>query len=285
VTGFDTVTFLSDFGLVDEFVGIVHRVIRGLAPEVTVIDLTHQIPAHDVRAGALALWRSAPWLAPGVVVAVVDPGVGTTRRAVAVEAAGGSLVLVGPDNGLLAPAAHVGGTPTRAVALTDPAWHLPGGSGAGQERGATFDGRDVFAPVAAHLCTGVDLAELGDPFDPADLVGGGLVLASAGAARVARLGLDVEVLWVDRFGNAQLGVRPATIDALGPRVAVRPSGRVAIRARGYADLAAGQLGLITDSAGLVALCLDRASAADVLGLVAGTTVHLDPAARGRSGAE
>jgi S-adenosyl-L-methionine hydrolase (adenosine-forming) len=282
VTRYDTITFLSDFGLADEFVGVVHRVIRQVAPDAAVIDLTHQIPAHDVRAGALALWRTTPWLGPGVVLAVVDPGVGTDRRAVAVEAADGDLVLVGPDNGLLTPAAHLLGPPGRAVALTDTAWHLAGA-------GATFDGRDVFGPVAAHLCAGVDLADLGERFDSAELVGGPLVLAEAPPDAVARHGLEVEVLWVDRYGNAQLGVRPAALDPLGTAVEVAvavsgagvvagaPGGHLARRARGYGDLAAGELGLIADSAGLLALCLDRASAADALGLAAGNVVRLGPA--------
>jgi S-adenosyl-L-methionine hydrolase (adenosine-forming) len=282
---FDTVSFLSDFGLVDEFVGVVHGVIRRLAPETSVIDLTHEVPAHDVRAGALTLWRSVRWLTSGVVLAVVDPGVGTPRRAVAVEAAGGSLVLVGPDNGLLTPAAYALGPVRRAVALTDTRWHLrPERTG---HDGATFDGRDVFAPVAAHLCAGVNLAELGEPVPIADLAGGPLVLADGEPAEVARSGLDVEALWVDRYGNVELGVRPATLDPLGPRIrltataettaeAATGGGWVAVRARGYAELGAGRLGLIPDSADLVALCLDRSSAASALGLAAGDTLHLAP---------
>jgi S-adenosyl-L-methionine hydrolase (adenosine-forming) len=289
VNRFDTVSFLSDFGLVDEFVGVVHRVVHRLAPAVTVIDLTHQLPAQGVRAGALTLWRTARWLTPGVVLAVVDPGVGTARRAVAVEAAGGALVLVGPDNGLLIPAAHALGPPTAAVALTDPRWHLRPERTTVQ--GVTFDGRDVFAPVAAHLCNGVSLVELGEPVPIADLVGGPLVLAEEEPARVARNGLDAEVLWVDVYGNAQLGARPATLDPLGSRIRVTAggdagagdsepavaSGRVAIRARGYAELGPNQLGVIPDSADLVALCLNHASAASTLGLAAGDIVHLGPA--------
>src|SRR5262245_61764397 len=121
---YDTVTFLSDYGLVDEFVGIVHSVIRSIAPGVEVVDLTHGITPYDVRGGSLTLARSAPFLCPGVVVAVVDPGVGTDRKAIAVEVGDGASVLAGPDNGLLAPAVAMCGGATRAVELTDPAFQL-----------------------------------------------------------------------------------------------------------------------------------------------------------------
>ena len=158
----DTISFLSDYGIDDEFVGVVHSVLRSIAPHAVIVDVTHGIAAHDVRAGGLALARSAQYLCPGVVLAVVDPGVGTDRRAVAVEVGDGESVLVGPDNGLLAPAVAMVGGADRAVSLTDLTWHLP-------TPGSTFDGRDVFAPVAAHLATGVDLAELGDQIQPAGL--------------------------------------------------------------------------------------------------------------------
>src|SRR5690554_3778965 len=121
---YDTVTFLSDYGTTDEYVGVVHSVIRSLAPGVRVIDLTHHVPVHDVRAGALTLARSAQYLTAGVVVAVVDPGVGTERRAIAVEVGDGASVLVGPDNGLLAPAVAMVGGATRVVELTNTAYHL-----------------------------------------------------------------------------------------------------------------------------------------------------------------
>ena len=111
---YDTISFLSDYGLVDEFVGVVHSVVRSLAPEVAVIDVTHQIAPYDVRAGGLALARSAPYLCPGVVLAVVDPGVGTERRGIAVEVGDGASILIGPDNGLLAPAVAMCGGSTRA---------------------------------------------------------------------------------------------------------------------------------------------------------------------------
>src|SRR3954447_1392346 len=157
--GYDTISFLSDYGTDDEFVGVVKSVIRQLAPAVAVIDVTHGIAPHDVRGGALTLARSAQYLAPGVVLAVVDPGVGTERRAVAVEVGDGISVLIGPDNGLLAPAVAMVGGATRAVELTNPDYQQPA-------PGPTFDGRDVFAPAAAHLCNGVPLSEFGPEIDP-----------------------------------------------------------------------------------------------------------------------
>ncbi|HET7718313.1 MAG TPA: SAM-dependent chlorinase/fluorinase, partial [Acidimicrobiales bacterium] len=132
---YDTITFLSDYGLRDEFVGVVKGVLRTLAPHATVLDLTHEVPVHDVRAGALTLARSVQYLPPGVVLAVVDPGVGSDRRAVAVEVGDEqTAVLVGPDNGLLAPAVAMVGGARRAVSLTNTDLHLPA-------PGPTFAGR------------------------------------------------------------------------------------------------------------------------------------------------
>ncbi len=262
---YDTISFLSDFGRADEFVGVVHSVLRAMAPDVVVIDITHDVPAHDVRAGGLALARAAGYLAPGVVLAVVDPGVGTDRRRVAVEVGDGASVLVGPDNGLLAPAVAMVGGATRAVELTDPSYQL-------EAPGATFDGRDVFAPAAAHLCTGVALTELGPAIDPATLVPGMMPVSRRDDDRIL-----AEVLWVDRFGNAQLNVDP---DDLPPewapvRLRVGDLTRSARRVGAYGDIATGEVGLVIDSYGLLSVALDRASAESELGLRPGTEVALD----------
>lgn len=261
---YDTISFLSDYGLADEFVGVVKAVIRGIAPHVTVIDVTHEIPAHDVRAGALTLARTAQYLTPGVVLAVVDPGVATKRRAVAVEVGEGSSVLVGPDNGLLASAVAMCGGATRVVTLTNPRYHL-------EAPGPTFAGRDLFGPVAAHLCAGVELAELGEGVDPAGLVPGIVPLP-----RVEEGKVDGEVLWVDRFGNVQLNVGPAEVDPLGGVVRIRYGDQVrtARRVRAYAELGPGQVGLVLDSYGLVSIALDRRSAGDELHLHPGDPVTL-----------
>lgn len=261
----DTVSFVSDYGYADEFVGVVKSVVRTVAPHATVIDITHDIPPHDVRAGSLALVRSVQYLAPGVVLAVVDPGVGTERRGVAVEVGDGEGVLVGPDNGLLASAVAMVGGATRAVSLTNTELHLPA-------PGPTFAGRDIFGPVAGHLCNGVDLSELGELVDPITLRPGVLPIPREEGGV-----LHAEVLWVDRFGNVQLNVSPDEIEALGDRVALRWGAdqvRTARRARTYGDLKPGEVGLVVDSYGLVSIALDRLSAAQQLKIRPGDAVSL-----------
>jgi S-adenosylmethionine hydrolase len=261
----DTISFLSDYGIDDEFVGVVKSVLRRLAPNALVIDITHQVAPHDVRAGALALQRVVPFLAPGVVLAVVDPRVGTSRRAVAVEVGPESRwIVLGPDNGLLVPALEALGGPVRAVALGDR--HSPPGAG------ATFDGRDLFAPAAAQLCSGAELEDLGPFIDPAGLEPG---LRPTAVRRGT--GVATEVLWVDRFGNAQLAARPEEAADLGESVRmVLPRGEVVARkASAYADLGPDEVGLVVDSWGMIAVVLDRRSAAGELGLAAGDPVVLD----------
>jgi S-adenosylmethionine hydrolase len=262
---YDTVTFLSDYGLDDEFVGVVHSVIRSIAPEVRVVDLSHGIAPYDVRGAGLLLARSVEYLAPGVVLAVVDPGVGTTRRPVAVEVGDGASVLVGPDNGLLAAAVAMCGGPDRVVELSSVEHRLGDGS-------ATFDGRDVFGPAAAHLCSGVDLDDLGGRIDPA-----GLLPAVVPVCELVDGNLHAEVLWVDRYGNAQLNVAPPDLEELGERVGLRtPAGLVPARVtETFAALDEGEVGLVVDSVGLVAVAFDRRSAAAELELAAATAVVIE----------
>ena len=263
---YDTITFLSDYGRADEFVGVVHSVIRSIAPEAAVVDLTHDIAPHDVRAGGLLLARSAQYLCPGVVLAVVDPGVGSDRRSVAVEVGDGMSVLVGPDNGVLAPAVAMVGGATRAIELTNTEFHLPAAA-------ATFAGRDVFAPAAAQLCQGVDLAELGDTIDPALLQPGVLPLSREEDGAVV-----AQVLWVDRFGNAQLNVDPDDLTAFGDRVRLRygDTTRSARLGTTYAELGPGDVGLLTDSYGLLAIAVNGHSAAATLGLAEGDELAIEP---------
>jgi S-adenosylmethionine hydrolase len=262
------ISFLSDYGLEDEFVGVVHRVIAAHAPDVTIIDVTHQIPAHDIEAGALTLWRTAPWLVPGVILAVVDPGVGTARRAVALEVADAGAVLVGPDNGLLLPAATSLGPVTAAV-------ELPPTTVA---RGATFAGRDLFAPAAARLAGGARLDSLGPPLDPASLADASIPAPEP----TPEGGIRARVLWIDRFGNAELNVGPDDLGRLTEMltlVAGQHQGP-ARHVSAYAELDPGEVGLVTDSYGLLSVSCRQAPAAARLGLKNGDAVWLQPRATG-----
>ena len=265
----DTISFLSDYGTSDEFVGVVKSVIRSIAPHAAVVDITHDIRPYDLKGGALTLARSVQYLCPGVVLAVVDPGVGTDRRAVAIEVGDGQSYLVGPDNGLLASAVGLVGGATAAVELTATYYQLPA-------PGPTFAGRDIFAPAAAHLCAGVPLDALGPRIDPAELVPGIVPLPREEGDTIIG-----EILWVDRYGNCQLNIDPEAVETWGARVQLRWSKpregvRTAVRAATYAELGPSQVGLVVDSYGLLAVSVPRGSAADTLGLVAGDELSLVP---------
>jgi S-adenosylmethionine hydrolase len=263
-------SFLTDYGTADEFVGVCKSVMLSLAPELRIVDLTHDIPPHDVRAGALTLVRSVQYLPEGgIVLAVVDPGVGTERRLLAVEVPHG--VLVGPDNGLLAPAVAILGGATSAVALTNSDYQLPA-------PGPTFAGRDVMAPAVGHLAAGVPLSELGEPVDPAGLVPGLVSLPQHDEGGA----ISGEVWWVDRFGNCQLNIDPEELTAHGAspgepvEVRFRDQVRAARWVETYADAKPSELVLVVDSYGLTSLALDRKSAAEACGLRAGSAVTLVP---------
>ncbi|MFM7392079.1 MAG: S-adenosyl-l-methionine hydroxide adenosyltransferase family protein, partial [Actinomycetota bacterium] len=222
------------------------------------IDLTHEIPPFDVRAGSLALARCISYVPSGIVLAVVDPGVGTARRGVAVSVGEGRGVLIGPDNGLLSMGTALAGGADSAVVLNNPQYHL-------EAPGATFAGRDIFAPVAAHLCNGVQLAELGDAIDPNLLLPGVVPLSRTESDET----ID-EVTWIDRYGNCQLNVGPDDVTALGNRLSVvltSPTGERSTRAanvvRNFSEIVGG-IGLVVDSFGMLAICVDRGSAADEL---------------------
>jgi hypothetical protein len=248
------VTFLSDYGLQDEFVGICHGVIAGICAEAMVIDLTHGIPRHDVRAGAAVLERSLAFVPAGVHLAVVDPDVGAQRRAVAL-AVDDARTLVGPDNGLLWPAAEAAGGITAAVDIARSRFRL-------EPLSATFHGRDIFAPVAAHLAKGVPLGEVGEPMDPAELVRiEPTVPRRDGDALVAH------VRSVDRFGNLQLDAGHEDLAGSGLRLGraagVRTAGgdrRDVTYARTFADVAPGQPLLYEDSSRRLSLGVNHGDA-------------------------
>ena len=268
---FDNVWFLSDYGLEDEFVGVVKAVIRAIAPHVTVGDVTHQIPPHDIRAGALALARSMQYLTlvPSVILAVVDPGVGSDRRALAVEAGGAdgepaTALLVGPDNGLLMPAAKALGF-VRARGLANRAlWR--------DEVSATFHARDVFGPVAAHLDRGTPARDVGPEVSDAQPLDFGLAREEAGE-------LVAEVAFLDSFGNCVTNISAALARAaLREGALARVSwagGAVDARfVRTYADGSAGEPLLLVGSAGFLEIAIARGNFAEQSGLEVGMEVRL-----------
>jgi len=265
------VTLLSDYGLEDGFVGVCHGVIASMCPQARIIDLTHGLARHDVRGGALILAGAIPYLPVGVHVAIVDPGVGSRRRAVALATADARL-LVGPDNGLLWPAAEVCGGVREAVEISDSPLRL-------EPVSATFHGRDIFAPIAAHLAAGVPLAEVGVGLDAAGLVA--LELPRARALEDGRLGATV--VHVDRFGNVQLGAGAAEAQAaglsLGGRVRLELAAGAVHTARYVRTFAEGgedELILYDDATANLALALNLASAAARLGVRVGDQLRLAP---------
>jgi S-adenosyl-L-methionine hydrolase (adenosine-forming) len=265
------ITFLSDYGADDEFAGVCRAVIARVAPEARVIDLTHGVPRHDVRRGAIALADSLPYAPAGVHLAVVDPGVGTERRPVAVRIATEDRVLVGPDNGLMWPAIEELGGPVEAVELSGSRFRL-------EPVSATFHGRDVFAPVAAAIALGAALADAGNAIEPGSL--SRLVLP---AARPEGGGLTVTVLYVDGYGNAALNARAEDLVAaeLPPdrplAVAIGGSRHEARLGRTFGDAAVGRLVVYEDSSRRLALAVNRGSASEALGLRPGDELVLRPA--------
>jgi S-adenosylmethionine hydrolase len=266
MAGYDWITFTSDYGLEDHFVGVCHGVMAQVAPEARVLDVSHAVGAQDVRQGARVLAEAVLYLPRAVHLAVVDPEVGTGRGMVAVEA--GGQVLVGPDNGLLVWAAEALGGVGRVVALENPAYRL-------EPVSRTFHGRDVFAPAAAHVAAGVDPGELGPELDPARLV-----RLERPAARVEGERALASVVAVDHFGNLALDLRGKDLVgagvAVGDAVEVRAGGRAhrVVVAETFASVAAGELVLHEDSFGSLALAVNQGRAAERLGAVAGDPVEI-----------
>lgn len=254
---FDIVTFLSDFGSSDVFVGVCHGVLAETAPAARVIDLTHEVPPGDVDLGSTLLARAVAHLPAAVHLAVVDPGVGTARRAVAIATERGD-VLVGPDNGLLVPAARQLGGLRETRELTSPRHRR-------HPTSATFHGRDVFAPAAGAIARGVALAELGPPL--ADLVE-----RQAPFVATTDAGLESDVVLVDRFGNLQLAAGWDAAVALGlapgdpVRIGVGDRTVEARVVRTFGELRPDRLGVYQDSDGQVAIARSGGSAADLLGV-------------------
>lgn len=269
VTVYNYLSFLTDYGLEDGFVAACHGVAGRIAPTARVIDITHLVPPGDVRRGAAVLAQTVSFLPPAVHVAVVDPGVGTVRRAVAVAA--GDSIVVGPDNGLLSWAIATLGGASQAVQLTNgELWLHPVST--------TFHGRDIFMPVAAHLANGAALADAGDEISVPDLVE-----LPAPTSRIQDGEAEGEVMSVDRFGNVQLSIPAADAGLLGIGIGlplVVRCGRRRLTVPYLDTFAAGAPGEIvafTDSAGLISLAINAGDAAEQLGLPPGAHVRLSQA--------
>jgi S-adenosylmethionine hydrolase len=261
------VTLLTDYGLDDDFVGICHAVIARIAPEARVIDLSHGVPRHDVRRAAVLLRAALPYLPDGVHVTVVDPEVGSPRRPIALRTGGGRL-MVGPDNGALMLAADHHGGVAEAYDVSSSPWRL-------EPVSATFHGRDIFCPVAAHLAAGEALPGAGEPVDPMELLRLEMPEPRADGDEVV-----AHVLNVDRFGNATLDVSHDQLTEwgfrLGRRVVV-DAGQAQLPAqyaRTFADVAAGEPLLYEDAWRSLAIAVNRGDAAKALGLDPGDEVRL-----------
>ena len=261
-----TITFLTDFGLQDDFVGTCHGVIARIAPDARVIDITHGIPPQAILQGALVLRSTMKYMPVGVHLAVVDPGVGGHRRAIAVRTADGRL-FIGPDNGLLMLAADELGIEA-AHELANSSYRLP-------EVSRTFHARDVFAPAAAHLATGVAIDQLGPAIEPAQLVRIDVPAPSVGKSQIS-----ATVVGVDRFGNVSTNMQDAHVTSLGvsrgDRVEVRLTFEryYATLADTFADAAAGELILYEDSYGLVTLAISNGNAARLTGVGVGDELRI-----------
>jgi S-adenosylmethionine hydrolase len=250
------ITFLSDYGLEDDFVGVCHAVMARIAPDARVVDLTHGLERHDVRTAAMVLRRALPFCAPGVHVAVVDPGVGTARRGIALKTTEEDRILVGPDNGLLSLAAQRFGGIAEVVDVARSPHRL-------EPVSATFHGRDLFAPVAAHLAAGAELADAGDPIDPDEIVRLDMPLAFLEDSE-----LYAHAVGFDRFGNIMLDVEHAELTGSGFRLGhgVEVNGRPGVYATTFADVPAGELILYEDAYKTLALAVNRGSARELLGV-------------------
>lgn len=259
------ISFLSDYGSKDEFVGVVHGVVVRIEPRARVLDIGHRVRPGDVRGGALMLMRAIQYLPNGVALAIVDPGVGTDRRAIAAQTPWGHFV--GPDNGLLAPAVAMVGGAEKVVRLDNPQFRLPAA-------GPTFDGRDVFAPAAAVLAGGqAELDDLGSAIDPSSLTP--LLLPLVDDADGALRG---EAWWIDGFGNVQTNIGPDDLQGLGlvagetVEVVVGGTTYPLTWARAFGEVEPGEGLVFVDSYGLVALAVREGRAEEDFGLTEGMAV-------------
>jgi len=263
--GMRPICFLSDFGLADDFVGTCKGVMASIVPGIQILDLTHEVPGFGVEAGAEILQYATRYMpADAVYLAIVDPGVGTERRGVAIRTSSEAF-LVGPDNGLLVPAVNSMGGAVEAVALTNSRYHI-------QPISNTFHGRDVFSPVTAHLAAGVEIGEVGEEIDPLSLAN--LYLPDAAEADGGS-GLSARIISIDRYGNARLSIMEDRAGfGYGATVTVDAGdGDMAVRyVETFGSAKAGELILVPDSHWRLSLAINRGSAAQALALKVGERV-------------
>jgi S-adenosylmethionine hydrolase len=261
------ITFLTDFGLQDDFVGTCHGVMKRIAPDVQIIDITHGVPPRQVLHGALTLANVLPYMPPGVHLAVVDPGVGGVRRALALKDGEGR-IHVGPDNGLLIPAVEKLGGIAEAHELANPDYALESVS-------RTFHGRDLFAPAAAHLALGVSLAEMGPPIAADALARLDLPEPEIGTSRI-----NATVISVDRFGNMQLNLDRSHVEQAGIvpgmrlELAVEAERYYAVAARTFTDARRGDIILYEDAYRNVSIAISSGNAAETFGIREGQDVRI-----------
>ena len=267
----EIITFVSDYGLEDEFVGVCHGVMLRVAPHVTVVHVHHNVLRQDIRHGAIVLQQSVAYLPDSVHLAVVDPSVGSARKAIVLETGWGE-IYVGPDNGLLMPAAEASGGIKHAYQIADERFMLTPVS-------RTFQGRDVFAPAAAHVANGVDPSEFGPQLEVEDLVP-----LEVPSAWVHDDHLHAEVLQVDRFGNLQLNFGTAELVEVGldgkDHLEVRLEGQRLHVPFGstFADVKQGEFVLVCDSYQQLSLAVNKGDAAARLRASAGSTAIVGPLA-------
>jgi S-adenosyl-L-methionine hydrolase (adenosine-forming) len=270
VSSLRPVTFLSDYGRDDDFVGVCHAVMLKLVPDLRLIDITHGLPRHRVRPAALVLRNTLPYTPAGVHLSVVDPGVGTERRPVAIRLVEEERILIGPDNGVLSLAAELFGGAAEAVDLTLSPFRL-------EPLSATFHGRDIFSPVAARLAEGVTLPEAGEPIEPDDLNRLELPRPEIGADRVTG-----HALYVDRFGNIALNITQADLEGTGIKVGQaleiksRDERFHGSFARTFADVRHGEILLYEDSYWTLALAINRGNASRTMRLEPDDAVTITP---------
>jgi len=261
------ITFLTDFGLEDDFVGTCHGVMKRIAPEVEIIDITHGIQPQSILQGALVLANTLPYLPEGVHLAVVDPGVGGDRREVAFRGQDGRLY-VGPDNGLLLPAAEKLGGIEAAHEITNREYAL-------EPVSATFHGRDIFSPAAAHLARGVDIAELGPGVEPDSLARLEVPRPEVGERRIRAC-----CLYVDRFGNMQLNLTRSDLQRLGAEPGTQVELELAydryyaVAARTFTDARDGEIILYEDAYENIAIAISGGSAAETFSARPGVDVRI-----------